>query len=81
MAKICIVIAFGILLSTSTSAMAQDKEKQDGDEKEKTVKLKVGDKAPLWELTGSDGKKYKLADFKGKKGVVVAWYPAALTGG
>ena len=43
--------------------------------------LSVGDAAPAFELTGSDGKTYKLADFKGKSAVVVAWYPKAFTGG
>jgi thioredoxin-dependent peroxiredoxin len=43
--------------------------------------LKVGDKAPDFELKGSDGKTYKLADFKGKKAVVIAWFPKAFTGG
>jgi len=43
--------------------------------------LKVGDDAPEFELKGSDGKTYKLSDFKGKKAVVVAWYPKAFTGG
>jgi len=42
--------------------------------------LKVGDKAPDFELKGSDGKTYKLSDLKGKA-VVVAWYPKAMTGG
>jgi|GEM_PF-532818 len=42
---------------------------------------KVGDVAPDFKLMGSDGKAYKLSDFKGKAGVVVAWYPRALTGG
>ena len=42
--------------------------------------LKEGDKAPDFELTGSDGKSYKLSDMKGKA-VVVAWYPKAFTGG
>ena len=42
---------------------------------------KVGDMAPDFKLMGSDGKTYKLSDFKGKAGVVVAWYPKALTGG
>ncbi len=42
---------------------------------------KVGELAPNFELMGSDGKKYKLADFKGKKGVVIAWFPKAFTGG
>jgi len=43
--------------------------------------LKVGDKAPDFTLKGSDGKTYKLEDFKGKKGVVIAWFPKAFTGG
>ena len=41
----------------------------------------VGDPAPNFELKGSDGKLYKLADFKGKKAVVIAWFPKAFTGG
>lgn len=43
--------------------------------------LKVGDKAPDFEMVGSDGKTYKLSDFEGKKAVVVAWFPRAFTGG
>lgn len=43
--------------------------------------LQPGDTAPDFSLEGSDGKTYKLADFKGKKAVVVAWYPKAFTGG
>lgn len=43
--------------------------------------LKVGDAAPDFTLKGSDGKTYKLSDFKGKKAVVVAWFPKAFTGG
>ncbi len=43
--------------------------------------LKVGDAAPDFSLTGSDGKTYKLSEFKGKKAVVVAWFPKAFTGG
>ena len=43
--------------------------------------LKIGDVAPDFSLTGSDGKTYKLSEFKGKKAVVVAWFPKAFTGG
>jgi thioredoxin-dependent peroxiredoxin len=43
--------------------------------------LKVGDSAPDFEMKGSDGKTYKLSDFKGKKPVVIAWYPKAFTPG
>ncbi len=43
--------------------------------------LKVGDPAPDFSLPGSDGKTHKLSDFKGKKAVVLAWFPKAFTGG
>ena len=43
--------------------------------------LKVGDKAPEFELKGSDGKTYSLDQFKGKKAVVLDWFPKAFTGG
>jgi thioredoxin-dependent peroxiredoxin len=42
---------------------------------------KPGDVAPAFSLVGSDGKTYALADFKGKKAVVLAWFPKAFTGG
>jgi len=45
------------------------------------AELKVGDKAPAFSMPGSDGKTYSLDDFKGKKAVVVAWFPKAFTGG
>jgi peroxiredoxin Q/BCP len=44
-------------------------------------RLKVGDPAPDFSLEASDGKTYKLSDFKGKKAVVVAWFPKAYTQG
>jgi alkyl hydroperoxide reductase subunit AhpC len=43
--------------------------------------LNVGDQAPNFTLQGTDGKTYKLSDFKGKQAVVLAWYPAAFTAG
>jgi len=43
--------------------------------------LEVGDKAPDFKLQGSDGKTYALADFVGKRGFVLAWFPKAFTGG
>jgi peroxiredoxin Q/BCP len=45
------------------------------------VELKVGDPAPNFTLKATDGKTYKLSDFKGKKAVVVAWFPKAFTQG
>ena len=43
--------------------------------------LKVGDTAPDFELMSTQGKKIKLSDFRGKKNVVLAFFPAAFTGG
>jgi len=43
--------------------------------------LKVGDAAPDFTLPGTDGKTYKLSDFKGKKTVVLAIFVLAFTGG
>jgi peroxiredoxin Q/BCP len=45
------------------------------------VELKVGDMAPDFELQASDGKTYKLSDFRGKEAVVIAWFPKAATRG
>jgi peroxiredoxin Q/BCP len=41
----------------------------------------AGDAAPAFSLPGSDGATHALADFKGKKAVVLAWFPKAFTGG
>jgi peroxiredoxin Q/BCP len=45
------------------------------------AELKVGDTAPDFKLQASDGKTYRLSDFKGKKAVVLAWFPKAFTSG
>lgn len=46
-----------------------------------SAELKVGDDAPDFQLQASDGQTYKLADFKGKQAVVLAWFPRAFTPG
>lgn len=43
--------------------------------------LKVGDAAPDFKLTGSDGKTYTLSEFKGKKHVLLAFFPKSFTPG
>lgn len=43
--------------------------------------LKVGDEAPDFSLSDTNGKQVKLSDFRGKKAVVLAFFPAAFTGG
>ena len=65
-------VAFGAALSLVTSSvMAQAP----------AVELKVGDMAPAFSLQGSDGKTHTLAEHRGKRAVVLAWFPKAFTAG
>jgi len=43
--------------------------------------LKPGDEAPDFSLPDTTNKQVKLSDFRGKKNVVLAFFPAAFTGG
>jgi thioredoxin-dependent peroxiredoxin len=69
---VVMTFAFSSLAAAQPAAAAAK-----GDAKE----LKVGDAAPDFALAASDGKTYKLSDFKGKQAVVVAWFPKAFTRG
>jgi peroxiredoxin (alkyl hydroperoxide reductase subunit C) len=42
-------------------------------------KLKVGDEAPDFALPAQDGKKVRLSDYRGKKNVMLAFYPQDFT--
>ena len=41
--------------------------------------LQPGDPAPEFSLPASDGRTYRLADYRGVKPVVIAWFPKANT--
>ena len=45
------------------------------------AELNVGDPAPDFKLMGTDGKYHSLSDYKGKKPVVIAFFPKAYTHG
>jgi peroxiredoxin Q/BCP len=64
-----VILAAVLMMATGTNAQTPAPE------------LKVGDQAPDFSLQASDGKTYKLSEFKGKKAVVVAWFPKAYTSG
>lgn len=79
-----LTIGFGASLATAQdskggtapTANTQPKEKEKGDKKEmKAEGAKVGEKAPAFSLTDTDGKTVSLADMtKEKKIVVVEWF-------
>ena len=62
----------GALLSAGLYAQGQAPPK---------THLKEGDMAPDFTLTATTGGKVKLIDFRGKSNVVLAFFPAAFTGG
>jgi peroxiredoxin Q/BCP len=45
------------------------------------AELAPGAKAPDFALAGSDGRTHRLADYVGRQGVVLAWFPKAFTPG
>jgi len=45
------------------------------------VELQVGDMAPDFTLSGTDGQTHTLSEYRGKQAVVVAGFPKAFTGG
>ena len=77
------VLSFFVLLLTSMSAAAQQQPAAAAAQRPAPphTTLKVGDKAPDFTLPATDGKTYKLSDFKGKKNVVLAFFVLAFTGG
>lgn len=60
------VLALGAMMMTLPIAAAE---------------LRVGDVAPEFKLAASDGQTYRLADFRDRQVVVIAWFPKAFTGG
>jgi len=74
-------LATAALVTIAAATMAAQQPPATTSTTTTTAELKVGDQAPNFTLQASDGKTYKLSDFKGKKAVVVAWFPKALTSG
>lgn len=68
LSKVCLFAAFGAILSAQPQAPPK-------------THLKVGDTAPEFTMPGTDGKTHTLSEFRGKQNVVLAFFPAAFTGG
>jgi peroxiredoxin len=67
-------LRFLVLAATAASALL-------GQANPPKTQLKVGDEAPDFTLPSTTGQTVKLSDFRGKKNVVLAFFPAAFTGG
>ena len=72
MASAAAIVAGAITMATGTGGRSE-------------VELKPGDRAPEFELPGSDGRVYRLSEIVSPGGtghaVVMAWFPKAFTGG
>ena len=74
MKQFLLVAGFAVLSIVQSSPAAA----QSGPQR---TTLKVGDVAPDFTLPDNNNKPVKLSDFRGKKNVVLAFFPAAFTGG
>jgi cytochrome oxidase Cu insertion factor (SCO1/SenC/PrrC family) len=76
--------AFIAVALVALACQGQPAPSSAADPKDATIpgarELKVGDVAPDFELPGADGRTYRLADFKGRQAVVLAWFAKAFTG-
>jgi len=69
--------AFGVALLATATAFSQNVTPQ-------KTNLKVGDVAPDFSIIANNTSNHvavKLSDFRGKKNVILAFFPAAFTGG
>jgi cytochrome oxidase Cu insertion factor (SCO1/SenC/PrrC family) len=79
-AVIFCVVALVASLALSCSSADEDRtDTGSGTGAIHNAELKVGDKAPEFDLYDSTGTKIRLSDYLGKKNVVLAFYPAAWT--
>ena len=76
-----LLMSLALLAVLNVGALAQQAPAKTAPPPPPKTHLKVGDPAPDFTLRATDGKTYKLSDFKGKKNVVLAIYVLAFTGG
>jgi peroxiredoxin Q/BCP len=72
-------IALAIMLLMALQPAAADRPRRPG--AISPAALEPGDAAPPFALKASNGRTYRLADFRGKQAVVVAWFARPFSGG
>ena len=74
-------LSLGLILVFAVTMYAQQPTPTPAAPAPPKTHLKVGQAAPEFVLTDTEGKEVKLSDFKGQKNVVLAFYILAFTGG
>ena len=79
MKRALFIAVFLLVLATSSAMVAQQQQQQQPAIAH--TNLKVGDVAPDFTLPDTSFKQVHLADYRGKKTVILAFYVLAFTGG
>jgi peroxiredoxin Q/BCP len=74
MRTLALALAFGLLVAGPPASLSSAPRPPQ-------VRLETGDMAPDFDLPGSDGKTYRLSDYRGKRAVVLAWFARAFSAG
>ena len=81
MRTLSVLFVSAAMLGSAGSLLAQNAAQNAAPQAPPKTTLKVGDMAPDFTLPSTTGKPVKLSDFRGKSAVVLAFFPAAFTGG
>ena len=81
MRTLSLLFVSAAMLGSAGNLLAQNAAQNAAPQAPPKTNLKVGDMAPDFTLPSTTGKPVKLSDFRGKSAVVLAFFPAAFTGG
>ena len=68
------LLTAGALMAVNMAFLAEGEKKPEAG-------IEIGKPAPAFTLKDQDGKEVKLSSFKGKKSILIAFYPKDFTGG